>query len=347
MAISGYNRGMDRRLEGSWNDWRWQLERFRSVAAGGLPATPYYASLASGSGGGAVRSQLEWRGGGGERAVSASESDDPLGEEAQSPVPRLIHRYSDRVLFLATNRCAVRCAFCLRGRIWRGDAVDGWDASDAELEEAAVYVERRPEVREVLVSGGDPLVLETPRISRILDRFSSIPSIKIIRVGSRVPVALPMRVDSELAEALAAVPGLWLATHFNHPSELTEASRNACRTLVSKGVPVLNQTVLLKGVNDDPDTLVELFSELASERVKPHYLFHVDPAPGCADFATGVERALEIVRALRNRLSSVATPTFAIDLPGGGGKVPLLPGYRREDGTFEALDGGGIEYPFK
>jgi lysine 2,3-aminomutase len=225
--------------------------------------------------------------------------------------------------------------------------VDGWDASDAELEEAAVYVERRPEVREVLVSGGDPLVLETPRISRILDRFSRIPSIKIIRVGSRVPVALPMRVDAELAEALAAVPGLWLATHFNHPAELTEASRNACRTLVSKGVPVLNQTVLLKGVNDDPDTLVELFSELASERVKPHYLFHVDPAPGCADFATGVERALEIVRALRNGLSSVATPTFAIDLPGGGGKVPLLPDYRREDGTFEALAGGGIEYPFK
>jgi lysine 2,3-aminomutase len=344
---------MDNPDSPEWNDWRWQLERFREAARSGgvgIAATPYYASLMSErAGSDPIRRQLAAA----PSADSAFESDDPLGEEAQSPLPRLVHRYADRVLLLATNRCAVRCSFCLRGRIWRGTRgsessaeTAGWEVSDAELDEVERYLTGNPEVREVLVSGGDPLVLETPRLSRILTRLSRIPSIKIIRVGSRVPVVMPMRVDAELAEMLASIPGLWLATHFNHPVEITDAALSACRALVSRGVPVLNQTVLLKGVNDTADTLAELFSTLAANRIKPHYLFHVDPARGCSEFATGVERGLELLRTLRNRLSSVSTPTFAIDLPGGGGKVPLLPDYAKDKGAFEGLDGSAVTYPF-
>ena len=334
-----------------WNDWRWQMERFQAAKSRGtIAATPYYRSLvAEGApSGDPILAQLRFVDASECSAGSALESDDPLGEESLSPVPKMIHRYADRALLLATNRCAVRCSFCFRGRIWR-DARglrDDWELSDAELEKAAEYLEDNRGIREVLISGGDPLLLETPRISRILSRISRIKTITIIRVASRVPVVLPMRIDAELAEVLGAVSGLWLATHFNHPRELTDSALAACRALVSRGVPILNQTVLLKGVNDDVDTLVELFSSLAAERIKPHYLFHVDPARGCAGFATGVERGLEIVRGFRNRLSSIATPTFAIDLPGGGGKVPLLPDYRKGDNAFKSLDGETVPYPF-
>ncbi len=329
-------------------DWRGQLDWMRRNAnAGGLAATPYYLSLANMNlDGDPILAQLKMSGDG-TALGSEKESSDPLGEDEQSPVPRLVHRYSDRALLLATNRCAVRCAFCLRGRIWRGGGdVSSWMVSESELDDIAKYLEKRRRIREVLISGGDPLVLETSDLRRIITRISRLPNIRVIRVGSRVPVVLPSRVDAELVDCLASFPGLWLATHFNHPRELTKEALGACRALVSRGVPVLNQTVLLKGVNDAPDTLERLFAELAAHRVKPHYLFHVDPARGCARFATGVERGLEIMKALRGRLSSVATPVFAIDLPGGGGKVPLLPDYSRGDGAFEALDGAVIPYPF-
>ena len=267
---------------------------------------------------------------------------DPLGEEMDSPVPRLVHRYSDRVLLLATNRCALHCRFCLRKRCWAAETAPTVISTE-ELDRIAAYLAGNPNVREVLVSGGDPLLLETAKLADILSRISRVPSIDIVRIGSRVPVALPMRVDSELVDLLSGISGLWLATHFNHPVELTEESLAACARLTSNGVPILNQTVLLKGINDSPDILEALFAKLAANRVKPHYLFHLDPVVGTAEFATGIQKGLAIMRSLRNRLSSVATPTFAIDLPNGGGKVPLQPSYER-DGQFERLDGEFAPY---
>ncbi|NOY75580.1 MAG: KamA family radical SAM protein [Kiritimatiellaeota bacterium] len=270
---------------------------------------------------------------------------DPLGEEKDSPVPRLIHRYADRALLLATNKCAVHCRFCLRKRGW-SDGAAKFAISDTELAAAAAYLAAHPEIGEVLISGGDPLLLETAELAEIISRISRVPSVKIIRVGTRVPVVLPMRIDDELAELLGSTPSLWVVTHFNHPAELTPESLAACSKLISRGVPMLNQTVLLKGVNDDPDILKELFASLAGNRVKPHYLFHMDPVAGAGHFATGVEKGLEIMKTLRNRISSVATPIFAIDLPGGGGKVPLTPNYER-GGAYEGINGELIKHsPF-
>ena len=267
---------------------------------------------------------------------------DPLGEENDSPLPHLIHRYPDRVLLMATNACAIHCRFCLRKRYWMGDSAH-FSISNAELDVATAYLANHSEVREVLISGGDPLMLETARIAEILSRISRVRSIKIIRLGTRIPVTLPMRVDAELVDLLASTPGLWVATHFNHPAELTDASLKACSTLVSRGVPILNQTVLLKGLNDSPDILAELFVKLAENRIKPHYLFHLDPVSGTTHFATGTKKGLEIMKALRNRISSVATPTFAIDLPDGGGKVPLAPEYK-QDGGYEGIRGKLVTY---
>jgi lysine 2,3-aminomutase len=362
----------DKKLSGEEafsNDWRWQIrEAIRSTAEfaekfperaskiAELPdaaklaetrfptlVTPYYASLTSADGGlleDPVFKQVF------PAAAELDESEsrglDPLAEERDSPLPRLVHRYPDRVLLLATNVCAVHCRFCLRKRCWsegRPDSV----VTAAELDGIVAYLAERPGIREVLISGGDPLLLETAKLAEILSRISRIPSVDIIRVGTRTPVALPMRVDAELAELLASMRGLWIATHFNHPVELTDASLQACAMLVARGVPILNQTVLLKGVNDSVEVLAELFAKLASNRIKPHYLFHLDPVAGTTHFATGVAEGVEIMRKLRSRISSVATPTFAIDLPGGAGKVPITPDYKR-DGKYEGINGEFVEY---
>ncbi len=259
-----------------------------------------------------------------------SSSFDPLAEERQMPTPRLIHRYVDRVVLLATGRCAMRCRFCFRKRAWT-DGMEMGDLSDGDLERAVAYLREHPEVREVLVSGGDPLMLSFVRLRGIIDRLAAIPSIEVLRIGSRMPVVWPERVTAELAEYLGGVPGLWFATHFNHPREVTDQAAAACRRLIRAGVPVINQTVLLRGVNDDSAVLEELFRRLIRIRVKPHYLFHVDPVRGVRHFATGIEKGLEVLRAFRPRLSSLAVPTFAIDLPEGGGKVALQPAYGSGD----------------
>ena len=201
------------------------------------------------------------------------------------------------------------------------------DISDSELEAACSYLRQTPSVREVLISGGDPLMLPFGRFRRIVDEVAAVESIEIIRIATRVPAVWPQRIDAELCDYLRRIPGLWVATHFNHPRELTAEAREACTLLVSSGIPVINQTVLLKGVNDDAATLERLFRSLVALRVKPHYLFHVDPVRGVRHFATGIEKGLEILRAFRPRLSSLAVPTFAIDLPEGGGKVALQPDY--------------------
>ncbi len=269
--------------------------------------------------------------------------DDGLGEEPQTPVPRLIHRYSDRAVLLTTNRCAVHCRFCFRKRFWKSGNSEA-DISKPELEEACSYLKSHSEVRELLVSGGDPLMLSRARLLDIFSRLADIENLKILRLCTRVPVTDPGRVNPELAAGLAIIPGLWMVTHFNHPREVTPESVRACSEFISRGIPVLNQTVLLAGINDRADILEELFSGLVSHRIKPHYLFHIDPVRGVKHFSTGVERGIKILRELRNRISSLATPVFAIDLPEGGGKVPLLPDYRRGEG-FIAIDGRVLYYP--
>ncbi len=270
---------------------------------------------------------------------------DPLAEEEQMPVPRLIHRFDDRVVLLVTGHCAVRCRFCFRKRTWASDGTELPDLEEENLTAAAAYLQAHPAIREVLVSGGDPLMLPEERLFHILDVLETIPSLEILRIGTRVPVVWPQRMTAELAARLGRVRGLWLATHFNHPRELTPAAEKALGLLVRSGVPVVNQTVLLKGVNDSAEVLEALFRRLVALRVKPHYLFHVDPVRGVRHFATGIECGLEILRQFRPRLSSLAVPTFAIDLPEGGGKVALQPDYRCGDCFPDIHNRKWIAYP--
>ena len=269
---------------------------------------------------------------------------DPLAEETQMPVSRVIHRFADRIVLLVTGRCAVKCRFCFRKRTWRTGA-ELPDISNQELEDACRYLKANPQIHEVLISGGDPLMLSTYRLHEILKKLVSTGTISVIRIGSRVPVTWPERIDTKLVSMLAGFDGLWLMTHFNHPAEVTPESAAACRKFVKAGIPVLNQTVLLRGVNDDAAVLEKLFRELIRIQVKPHYLFHVDPVRGVRHFATGIEKGLEMLRAFRPRLSSLAVPAFAIDLPEGGGKVALQPDYRCGDG-FVSINGGKVvKYP--
>lgn len=248
---------------------------------------------------------------------------DPLAEGRDSPLPGLVHRYPDRVLLVATNQCAVRCRHCLRKRIWAADQTETLDI-DA-LDAVITYLYRHPEVREVLVSGGDPLTLANDRLDLLLSRLRSVPHLEILRIGTRMPVVLPSRITDELCRVLRSHRPLWLATQFNHPTELTQEARAACTRLLDSGLPIVNQTVLLKGVNDDADTLGSLFSGLLTFGVKPYYLFHGDPVRGTRHFRTGVRAGLTLVSTLRERLSGLALPSFAVDLPGGGGKVILTP----------------------
>lgn len=262
---------------------------------------------------------------------------DPLSEEEQMPVPRLIHRFKDRVVILANSHCAMRCRFCFRKREWANGA-ELPPISDAEIAAITEYLHAHPEVREILLSGGDPVMLSEKRLLEVLHKLKQIPSIEVIRVASRIPVVWPERITLTLAQALGEIPGVWFATHFNHPREVTPESSAACTRLVRAGVPVINQTVLLKGVNDQAEILAELFRKLIALRVKPYYLFHVDPVRGVRHFATGIECGLEILKNFRSSLSSLAVPTFAIDLPEGGGKVALQPEYR-VDGKYPDIHG--------
>lgn len=269
---------------------------------------------------------------------------DPLAEAEQMPVPRLIQRFTDRAVLLATFKCAVRCRFCFRKRTWRAGAEDK-DISDAELQAVVDFLKKTPEIREILISGGDPVLLGTDRIREIITKLKKAENIEIIRIATRLPVTAPHLFTDEMIGLLANIDGLWLATHFNHPAELTVESTALLKKIVACGIPVINQSVLLKGVNDDHKILEKLFRELVKLRVKPHYLFHVDPVRGVRHFATGIECGLEILRHFRKNLSSLATPTFAIDLPGGGGKVALQPEYRDSKGRFPDIHNRNyIEY---
>lgn len=257
---------------------------------------------------------------------------DPLGEEAHEVAPHLVQRYPDRVLLLATDHCGVYCRFCTRSRM----VGEGAGATPLSLlEPALAYVRAHPEVRDVIVSGGDPLVMATARLSRLLEAIRSIPHVETIRLATRAPVTLPSRITDELLTALRPHHPIWLMTHFNHPKELDAEARAACIRLADAGFPVMNQTVLLRGINDDESTLEALFRALIRVRVRPYYLLQMDPVKGTGHLRTPLSRGIELISALQGKLTGIALPKFICDTPGGKGKVPLGPAsiVAQENGT--------------
>jgi lysine 2,3-aminomutase len=244
-------------------------------------------------------------------------SEDPVGEDLYSPVPNLTHRYKDRVLLLISDRCPIYCRFCTRKRkIGRSLQV-----TDETVRKGIDYIKAHPEIRDVLLSGGDPLMLENERLERILSEIRDIPHVDILRIGTRVPAAYPERVSTALATLLSRFSPLYIHTHFNHPAEITTSSTEACRVLADAGIPLGNQTVLLGGINDHPDILEKLFRELLSMRVRPYYLFQMDAVKGTRHFATPLMTGIRIMDELHRRTSPMALPTFVVDLPEGKGKV--------------------------
>jgi lysine 2,3-aminomutase len=272
---------------------------------------------------------------------SPDELEDPIGDLAHRPVKGVIHRYPDRVLLTPTHACAVYCRFCFRReRVGTG----GESLSPAELERALAYVAADARIWEVILSGGDPLVLSPRRLAELVRRLESIPHVQVMRVHTRVPTADPERVTPELVAALDAKKALWVVLHANHARELDDAARAAIARLTRAGIPLLAQTVLLAGVNDDPAALEALFRALVALRVKPYYLHHLDLAPGTARFRTSLAAGQELVRGLRGRVSGLCQPTYVLDIPGGAGKVPIGPSYLSEsdaEGTREVTDWQG------
>jgi len=270
---------------------------------------------------------------------------DPLGEENLSPVPAVIHRYPDRAVFLVSGSCASYCRFCTRKR---KVGCAGLSLSFRELREGIEYIAATPQIKDVILSGGDPLVLPDAVLGDLLARVRAIPHVDILRIGTRVPVTLPERITDHLCALLKRFAPLFINTHFNHPRELTEQAAEACGKLVDVGIPLGNQTVLLRGVNDDPQTMAELLRGLLKMRVRPYYLHQMDLARGTAHFRTPVRTGLEIMKSLRGQISGLALPHFVIDLPGGKGKVPLLPDYAERRGNLLLIttaSGELVEYP--
>lgn len=272
---------------------------------------------------------------------------DPLGEEKFSPFPRFVHRYEDRALILVTDRCAMYCRHCFRRSFSGG--ING-PLSDAELTPMAGYLAEHREINEVLLTGGDPLTLSNERLFKIIARIKSVRPELVVRVCSRMPVVNPDRISRALADGLGSYEGIWFVTHFNHAAELTEYSRAAVRRLLAAGIPVLNQSVLLKGVNDDLSSLKELFQKLLRFGVKPYYLFQGDLARGTSHLRVPLRRALELTSKLKYEISGMAMPRFAVDLPGGGGKI-TLPSQSHpvdDEGEFyiiKGLDNEEYRYP--
>lgn len=325
-------------------DWQWQIRNAvttvdalaralpltddelagaRRAEAQGLPIaiTPYYLSLVDRDDPQCpVRVQCV------PHALEAREIEgdleDPLGEVENEVAPHLVQRYPDRALLLATDRCAVYCRFCTRSRIVGNG---GGAVSMNDLAPAFAYLRAHPEVRDVIVSGGDPLAMATPRIVRIVAALREIPSLDTIRLATRVPVTLPMRITDELLAALRPYHPLWVMTHFNHPKELSPEAIGAVTRLADAGFPVMNQTVLLRGINDDASVLEALFRGLVRSRVRPYYLLQADPVRGTGHLRTPLDTGIRLIGALQGRLTGIALPKFVCDTPNGRGKVPLLP----------------------
>lgn len=326
-----------------WNDWQWQVRhRFRTLAqisrvlelcdderaallqgASMLPVgiTPYYMSLLDHDDPQQpLRKTVVPRLA--EFVHSPGEAEDPLGEESDSPVPGLVHRYPDRVLLLVLDFCSSYCRYCTRSRVvGHGEITPG----RARLERALDYIARTPEVRDVLLSGGDPLVLADEKLDWLLGRLRQIRHVEIVRIGTKVPAVLPQRVTPALVKMLRKYHPLWMSLHFVHPDECTPESYRACARLADAGIPLGSQTVLLKGVNDSVPVMRDLMHSLLRMRVRPYYLYQCDPIVGSAHFRTSVETGLEIIAGLRGHTSGYAVPHYVIDAPGGGGKIPLQP----------------------
>jgi lysine 2,3-aminomutase len=352
--------------DAQWNDWRWQLghmltsadELGRAVTLSaderaGLAAsaelfrvgiTPYYASLMDPVHASCpVRLQAIPRAR--EADVRAEELRDPLGEDSHNPAPSDVHKYPDRVLFLVVDRCGIYCRHCNRRRLVGGDE----PPTTAELEAGLDYIARTKRIRDVLLSGGDPLLLSTRRLDYLLGRLRAIPHVETIRIGTRLPVVCPMRIDSELTAALKKHHPLFINTHFNHVKELTPEARAGCERLVDAGIPVGNQTVLLRGVNSSVRSLRALMRGLLRARVRPYYLFQGDTVIGTDHLRTPVETAMELYRGLRGWMNGMAVPMLVLDAPGGGGKVPIVPSYIDELDEQRVIvrtyRGARIEYP--
>ncbi|MFI4986925.1 MAG: lysine-2,3-aminomutase-like protein [Alphaproteobacteria bacterium] len=267
-----------------------------------------------------------------ELASAADEAADPIGDAAHSPRKGIVHRYPDRVLLIPILHCPVYCRFC-----FRRERVGGEEAmlSAPELAAALDYIRRHEEVWEVVITGGDPLMLAPKRLAALVTALDAIPHVAVIRCHSRVPVGDPARVSPALVAALASEKALWLAVHCNHPRELSPAAQAACRRLVKAGIPLLGQTVLLKGVNDDAAVMAALMRAMVQNRIKPYYLHHLDRAPGTAHFRTTIAEGQAILRRLRGRVSGLCQPSYVLDIPGGYGKAPIGPTYLHADGSIE------------
>lgn len=327
-----------------WNDWRWQLshrlnsaEEFEKVfpvteserkalSTSGLfrvEITPYFASLINPDDpDDPVRRQVIPTDC--EILPFTGMMEDSLAEDRHSPVPGLVHRYPDRVLMLVTTQCASYCRYCTRSRIV-GDPTATFSRSDFDLQ--IDYLKKTPQVRDVLLSGGDPLTLAPKLLEELLSRLREIPHIEIIRIGTRVPVFMPQRVTSELTDMLQKYHPLWLNIHVNHPNEITAELAEACDRLSRAGIPLGNQSVLLAGVNDCPHIQRQLVQDLVRIRVRPYYLYQCDLVEGAGHFRTPVAKGFEILEALRGHTSGYAIPTYVVDAPGGGGKIPVGPNY--------------------
>ena len=327
-----------------WHDWRWQLrhmltsadelaqvvtlsddERAGMAASANLfriGVTPYYASLMDPEHAScpirrtAIPAPEEMD-------IREEELRDPLGEDTHNPVKSIVHKYPDRVLFLVVDRCGIYCRHCNRRRLVGGDD----PPTTAELDAGIAYIARTPRIRDVLLSGGDPLLLPTKKLDSILRRLRAIPHVETIRIGTRLPVVCPMRIDAELCAMLRTHHPVFVNTHFNHPKELTPEARRGCEMLVDAGVPVGNQAVMLRGVNSSVRCLRALMRGLLRSRIRPYYLFQGDTVLGTDHLRTPVETAMELYRGLRGWMNGMAVPMLVLDAPGGGGKVPIIPNY--------------------
>jgi lysine 2,3-aminomutase len=329
-----------------WNDWKWQvrhrikdlkeLSRIITLSddersaiekhTGPLPVglTPYYASLLSRTNPeqGLRRTHIPVNG---EYLKVRGEEADPLGEDHDTAAPGLVHRYPDRVLFLTTGFCSTYCRYCTRSRMVGGGGE--YTFSISQWERAAQYIEAHPEIRDCLLSGGDPLTIGDDKLEWLLARLRSIKHLEFLRIGTKVPVVMPQRITPQLCRMLKRYHPLWMSIHFTHPDELTPEVKEATARLADAGIPMGSQTVLLKGINDDLDTMKRLMHGLLINRVRPYYIYQCDPVSGSSHFRTPVEKGLEIIRGLRGHTTGYACPTFVVDAPGGGGKIPLMPDY--------------------
>jgi lysine 2,3-aminomutase len=350
-----------------WNDWKWQLknrvttleglekhlrltpeERAGVILSGNklsLAITPHYFNLIEPENPGCpIRRQIIPHVG--EGTVSPAEMADPCGEDSHMPVPGLVHRYPDRALFLITDRCAAYCRYCTRSRVVSGA---GEQELHTDFDEAIAYLQSHREIRDVLLSGGDPLLFSDDKLDALLTRLRAIPHLEFLRIGTRVPIFLPQRITPELCRMLQKHHPLWMSIHTNHPRELTTEVRDALAMLANHGVPLGNQSVLLAGVNDSLPVMKSLIHKLLRCRVRPYYLYQCDLIQGSSHLRAPVHKGIEIIEGLRGHTTGYAVPQFVIDAPGGGGKVPINPGYLlfhdREKVVFRNFEGKVFEYP--